>query len=580
MKILKFGFGSLFVVLIILVVLWVFVVDMLVENMIETKGTEIIGAKVELDHADLTLFPSGLTLTRLQATNPEKPMTNAVEINRIAMSLDIIALLWRKVIVEEMAVEGVRFGTERQQSGAVLGLSPSDPPDKEFSMKLPALEVPDVQKILERENLETVKLIEALKADLQRERELWKTRLKELPGKAQFKNYKQRVKQIKKASKEGIRGILGGVEDIQTLQKEIKKDVAEVKGAQKEFKEKLALLKTRLTQIKTAPKRDVEQLKKKYNLSLQGLSNLSQALFGAKISSWVRQGTMWYERLTPYLEQGQDEVGDEPRSSSSEEGVDFLIRLANVSILLEAGQFSGTIHNITQAQATFGQPLTFTFRGETLKGIDAIRLNGSLDHRQPNQSSDRFEFQANGFQLQNITLSKNNQWPVSLASGMADMSLNAQLQGRSFNAKGSGILTNLDIATGSQENSNSLTRSLTQAVSKISSLKVNAAVTGTIDDYDIELRSDFDDILREAAGEMINEVSTRFSQKLHVAITAKTAEPIKSLRENLGTFGAVGGDLADRLSQSNGLLKDLLQQGVSKKILPKKLLPDGLKLPF
>jgi len=104
-KFMKWSLGLVFILMMLLVVFWVFVVDSLVEGIIEAKGTEIVGARVELDEADLRLFPSGLTLTRLQVTNPDKPMTNAVDIARMAMGLDVLPLLWSQVIVDEMAVE-------------------------------------------------------------------------------------------------------------------------------------------------------------------------------------------------------------------------------------------------------------------------------------------------------------------------------------------------------------------------------------------------------------------------------------------------------------------------------------------
>ncbi len=79
-----------------------------------------------------------------------------------------------------------------------------------FSLALPALVVPDVKNILEKEDLETIRLIDALKADMQREQDAWESRLKELPGKAQLAQYKERVKNLKKAGKGGLEGVLGG----------------------------------------------------------------------------------------------------------------------------------------------------------------------------------------------------------------------------------------------------------------------------------------------------------------------------------------------------------------------------------
>ena len=67
---------------------------------------------------------------------------------------------------------------------------------------------------------------------------------------------------------------------MQSLKQDIEKEIASLKGAKKEFTDKVALLRTRLAQIKTAPKRDIQHLKGKYNLSPQGLANMSQTLLG------------------------------------------------------------------------------------------------------------------------------------------------------------------------------------------------------------------------------------------------------------------------------------------------------------
>ena len=113
------GVAAFAVVCIGLAALWWLVMDRLIERAIEKAGTAAVGAKVELDKADLTLFPLGLALTRLQITDPDEPMTNAIEIGRIAGAVDGLNLLRRKVIIEEMAMEGVRFGTARRTSGAI-----------------------------------------------------------------------------------------------------------------------------------------------------------------------------------------------------------------------------------------------------------------------------------------------------------------------------------------------------------------------------------------------------------------------------------------------------------------------------
>ena len=588
------GLGAFLLVVAVIASLWVFFVDGWVKGLIEDVGTDVVGAKVDLDHADVSLFPVGLTLTRLQVTNPKAPMTNAVEVGRIAMGLDGLNLLQRKVIVEEMSVENVRMGTPRTTSGAVKPvMEPATEEKGMFAISLPSLEVPDVNTILQNEDLETMRLIEELKVDLKQEKATWEARLQNLPGKAHVAKYQERVKQLKAATKGGLEGILGGVGEVQSLKEEIDRDLQSLKDAQKEFDEKVALLKRRLEQIKTAPQRDIQHLQTKYNLSPQGLANLSQTLLGSQIGSWVHQGVAWYERAKPFLEgaqaMGASQAGPEVQKPLRGKGVDvhfteeqplpdFLVRLARVSLNLDAGNLDGTIHNVTSDQPTLGKPLTFAFAGDQLKGVNAVALEGTLNHIVPAQSRDQLTLKAKGYELDDVALSQDAQWPVTLKSGLGDITMEATLEGPALSAQGSGHLHALQLAAGVSGDTNPLTKSLSSAVSGISQLSLTANVTGTLDNYDVKLSSDLDRILQDAAGKMVNELAAKFGGELKAAISAKIAEPMKELQDTLGGFNALGGDLGDRLGQHTEVLNSLLEKSLPSKSLKK--LPGGLKLPF
>ena len=588
------GLGVFLVVVGVIAILWVFFVDGWVKRVIEDVGTDVVGAKVDLDHADLSLFPAGLTLSRLQVTNPNEPMTNAVEVARIAMGLDGLNLLQRKVIVEEMSVEGVRLGTPRTTSGAVKPVPEAATGEKGlFGISLPSVEVPDVNTLLQHEDLETMRLIEELKADLKQEKAAWEARLQDLPGKAQVVKYKERVKQLKAATKGGLEGVLGGVGEVQSLKEEIDRDVQALKGARKEFDEKVALLKQRLQQIKTAPQRDIQRLQAKYNLTPQGLANMSQTLLGSQIGSWVHQGVEWYERAKPFLEGAQAMGGSEAEPEVQKplrgKGVDvhfteeqplpdFLVRLARVSLNLDVGNLAGTIHNVTSDQPTLGKPLTFEFAGEQLKGVHTVAVEGTLNHIVPAQSRDQFSLKAKGYELDGMALSKDVKWPVMLKRGLGDITVDATLQGRALTAQGSGHLRALQLDAGAAGDSNPLTKALSSAVSGISQLSLKANVAGTLDNYNVELSSDLDRILQDAAGKMVNELAAKFGGELQTAISAKIAEPMKQLQEALGGFNAIGGDLGDRFAQHNEVLNSLLEKSLPSKSLKK--LPGGLKLPF
>ena len=586
------GLGAFVVVGALFACVWIFFVDGWVKGLIEEAGTEAVGAKVELDAADLSLFPAGLTLTRLQVTDPKEPMTNAVEIAQVSMGLDGLNLLRRKVIVEAMALEGVRLSTPRSTSGATRDVSPQKKEPGMFSIDLPSLEVPDVKNILEQEDLETLRLIETLKADLKREKETWESRLKDLPGKSQLAQYKERVKNLKKAKKGGLEGILGGVGEVQSMKQDIEQELESLKGAKKEFEDKVALLHTRFNQIKTAPQRDIQHLKAKYNLSPQGLANMSQTVLGDEIGSWVRQGAEWYERAKPFLEGtqalGGGEAGPDLQQPLRGKGVDvhfkeahplpdFLIRHTKVSVNLDLGDLAGTVHNITTDQPTLGKPTTFTFSGEQLKGVKSVALEGALNHVVPADSNDQMTVQAKGYELTNLVLSKDAKWPVALTKGLGDMKLNAKLKGQALTAHGGAQLSGLHLSAGQEGDTNPLTKALSSAVVGISQLALQADVKGTLEHYDVTVSSDLDRILQNAAGKMVNELAAKFGAELQSAISAKIAEPMKQLQANMAGLDGLAGDLTERVTEHNDVLKSLLEKSLPTKGLN---LPGGLKLPF
>jgi uncharacterized protein (TIGR03545 family) len=184
----------------VLIIFWLLFLDLLVERTIEAMGTQAVGAKVEIDQTDVSLFPVGILITRLQVTHPDAPMTNAIDIASMKLSLDSRALLRKKVIVEEISMDGVRLNTARKTSGALK----SSPKKKTATgidtekikktlekagcgpVELPSLKTPDIQKILENENLESLEIIKSYQARLDSEKQAFQQSLTTLPNEKTF----------------------------------------------------------------------------------------------------------------------------------------------------------------------------------------------------------------------------------------------------------------------------------------------------------------------------------------------------------------------------------------------------------
>jgi uncharacterized protein (TIGR03545 family) len=567
---------------------FVFFIDGLVKRAIEKTGTAIVGAKVELDDADVTLFPLGIELKRLQVTNPNAPMTNAVEVDRIAFSVDAVQKLRHKTLIDEMSLDDMRFDTDRKTSGALSKKQKA--PGKTSVVKqlaekisLPSLEIPDVRNILEREPLDTLNLVETVQNEIKTGREDWQARIDQLPDKKKLEEYRDRIKAIRKSGKKGLGGILGGVTGAVELREDLMGDLDRIKEARGALKKDLRTLQDRVREARNAPADDIRRLKEKYSLSPEGLSNFTRLLLGPKIAGWTDTALRWYIKARPYLDRlsrarkaGSTEVvkpvrgkGMDVRFNERDPMPDFLIRTAGVSVDIPAGKISGRLRNITGEQRLAGAPLTFELKGEGMKDVSGVALNGEFNRLDPAHPRDRVALSASGYRIRNAAISQNEPLKVTLVDGLADLSGKAEMEANAMDVDLSAKLRQASLKTDLPGKPNPLSKAMADTLSDVKGFSLEASITGTPEDYKIGLTSDLDRILKDAVGQQVRKQAAQFEQKLTEAVHRKVDPRLKELESRLGTFDPLVGELTSRLKIGDDLLAELEQSG-------KK----GLGLPF
>ena len=570
------GLSAFVIVMIIVFGFWYLFVDGIVRRVIEKQATRAMGAKVEMGSADLTLFPAGLRVSRLQVTNPDDPMKNAVEISKINLSLEAAHLLHRKIIIKEMELDGIQFNTPRKTSGALLSRTPARLVSKKEPKKapkekitFPAFSVPDVTEILKQEELESVNLAKSLQEDIKEGKETWQMRLNKLPDRKKFEQYRERIRQIKKKKKGAFGGLLGTAGDIAGIKKDVENDLNRIKQARQGLDRTLASLRGKYDQAKKAPLKDVERLKKKYSISAEGIANMSGLLFGSRINDWTQKAITWYERLQPLLEgsvkkQKHGEADTPVRGrgvyisfKEKEPLPDFLIRTVNAQLNIEAGDLRGSIKDITNRQDVLGVPLTFLFSGENMKGLTSLNLTGALDHINAARSKDTVNAAVQGFDIRDIALSKDNQMPITLNNAAVDLDIKALIKDDTIAAHLISKLGSVRVATGAKDTGGLVMSSIASALSTVSSFTLKADVTGTLDKYAVTLESDLDDILKRAVGKAVGRQATQLEKDLKKGIFAKVDGPLGKAKEGLGGLTGISGELAQRSKLGKSLMKDL-----------------------
>jgi uncharacterized protein (TIGR03545 family) len=573
------GFIAFLAIAALLIVFWLFFIDGIVRRVVERTGTAVAGAEVDVDRARLALSPLGISLNGIQVTDPKNPSTNSIEIGRIAFSLDGLDLLRRKVIIQEMSAEGLRFGTARKKPGFVAARVEKKPAEKKPSaFALPSFEMPDVKKILEKESFGSVKLIDDAKADIQNKQRDWQKRIAELPNKASIDAYRSRIDKIKVSSRPNLQDLARTAGDVKKITDDINRDLDRVRKTREALNADLSSARNLAANAEQAPLDDVRRIRDRYSLSPSGLQHMSQALFGGKVTSWFDTGLLWYDRISPLLtglgdKKGKIKVvkpfrgkGVDVKFPERHPLPDFLIRTVKTSLEPGAGSFSGMIRNITSDQDIIGVPLTFQFVGSGMKDVQALALSGALDHIQPAKFQDTIHVRADGYHAEDMTLSSSKEFPISLKDGLMDIDVKGLRGPEGLRATLVASFKSAQFNAGKQEGGGTILAALRSALSRVSAFSLTAEISGAPGNYDVKVSSDLDRVFKDAVGRIVQEQSSRLEKELKAAVQAKTDEKLKDLKAGLGGLNSFGSNIDGVQNQLNALLREATQKAGKPKL--------------
>jgi len=371
------------------VLYWIFA-DFLVRRGVERTGTAFVGARVELAEADVRLSEGVVMLRGLKVTNPRKPMTNLLEADQIVVNVRVAPLLEKKVIIDTVALRGLRFGTQRETSGAIERQDGS--PAAEIgrgvddwvgSIPVPSFSLAGLQQVVNTEaiaaeSLATWRQARALATLADSSRTAWLPRIEALDPRPQIDSA---VALARRLEGQNVRTLgLAGARDAAT-------------SAQRTVTE-LTQLDNRLTALQTAVDSTVHQAQAgiasladarrqdvAYALGLLKLPSLDApslgpALFGQFAAQQVAPILYWLglaERYMPpgveaRMRQGPDRVrasGTTVLFPKREQLPKFLLRVAEASLELggsgaAAGEYAAKLTDLTSAPALVGRPMTLS----------------------------------------------------------------------------------------------------------------------------------------------------------------------------------------------------------------------------
>ena len=578
MKLLRWkAIVPLCLLLTLLTAVWLLLLDGIVRKGIEFAGAQITGARVDIESADVRLLAGRIVLRGIQAADPSEPMTNLFEADEIVADLRVAPLLQKKVVVDTMAVRGVRFGTPRTTSGtlerrgkttgAVTGrLSEwaANLPIPEFTLRGlgRAVNVTD----LESDSLATFRLAGRITTVADSMRRKWGEDIRALDVRAEIDSARTLVQRLKNINLRSlgirlIREIKDGLASARNVVRGVEQKRDGLKSLQAGIENGVRDLRELVEGLEKA--RDIDYRYARGLLQIPSLEapDIGPALFGQMAREQLQPALRALDRLEQYTPPGL-----RPRPQSGPKRVrmagttvHFPHQRSFPALLLEYGEFSLTlgegqateeyilqVRGFTSDPEVYGRPTRFSFdRTSGASGGRRIRATAVLDHTTATLRDSLA-----------VTLSGAGMGKVTLGSlgGRLDMGIGTA--GLRLVRTGEEIDAELtwrcpDVGWESTGVKEGIEAFVWRTISALRSVEVDVRMAGTAAGWDISVRSNvanelarglerqLGDEIRRAEAQIRSEVDRRIGSLVAKArseveaVTSEVEERMASLQQQL-----------------------------------------------
>lgn len=495
----------------------------IVKSLIETQGSNLVGAKVDVREVKLSLSPAGVVIRGMDVANADEPMSNVVSIDSIHAQFDLLKALMGQLIINDVSVNGMELGTARKTSGA-LKKKPKPEKPKEPSFIAQQLDnltqrLPDSKEALEREPLLIDQRHKELEQSVAIKEQLWEELEQAMPDKQALDSYKERIAALQNTKPKSLQDLKALNDELKAIQQDIRQDKETLQQAKTFLSESSKQLSDELKALKNAPKEDRDRLLSKYTLDEGGMANLSGLLFGADIQEKIETALYWYEKIAPYLE-SSDEPEEEKRQRATGRFIlfpeanpypSFLIENLAASARLPAGELSATAKAITHQQHVQNKPTTLHVGSEVLRNIKRFDMNAVFDYRNKKQGVSTADFSFQQAQFNDYSISSSKQLPIKLEKATAEATGQIKLENRRLSGQ---LHSDFNQAQFASFEGKGMMQYLNQAFVDINNFDLNIGVTGSLRSPKLSVNSNIDKQLKDSVERQMKQQVEAFKQEL------------------------------------------------------------------
>lgn len=559
--------------------------DGIIERSIEEKGSEAAKTQIDIGSVATSLLSQSITLTGIEVANPDDNMENLIQFKTLTVDLDGAQAISRKIIIDELQAHGIQLNQKRTSPAqlskdADIEVKKDGVAGKSTLPGLGGLEIKSPAEILKSEKLETLEAANRAKKTIDDLKSKWQKKFATDLSPDALEETKQKLAELqKKVAGGNLADIPNVLKEFETLQKDIKDRMNRITSMKSELEKDVRMAKQQIADLKNLPQKDFQRLKNKYSMNPEGGKNILGSLLEGPLKEKLDKAWNAYKMISPYLNKGKTSAeqvyvrgkGIDISFVNASAYPDFLLKHGNLSLSLFDTEIKGEIHDLSDNQRVYGKPAKMNFHSDKNEIFDSFALDVTMDKTGP-ISQDTLVVNVKGLNLKSTG-------HAELKGGSATISGKLTITDES-NLKG-GFEIRLDkVALSIPKQEGALVNTIAQSLSNIDQINISIGISGTIENYNLDIKSNLSDIISKAVKKVFAGKMKGFESSLMSAIQSQTGDALS------GATGSLSGLLGQNkiLGDSNSAYGGLLGQakgGASGLASPKGLsLPGGFKLPF
>ena len=562
----------LVIVLGLVTVAWSLVVDRVVELSVERIGTLLVGARVDLAEADLRIREGSIILRGLEVTNPDRPMTNLFVADEIVADLALRPLLEKKVVIDTIAVRGVRFGTARATSGALEQPSESSEEARGLvaqwadQLRVPPLSFEGLGSAVDVGALspDSLRSLREARAALDRAQQStgeWESALADLDPRPRIDSARSLVAQLRNFNplRLGPSGIVNLANNARTSLADLESLRPGLEALDSTTRVGVAALQASVLALDVARNADYAYARGLMQLPSLDAPDLSTSIFGDAVVQWVRPVMYWAQIAERFVPPGLDPRNRPGPKRARLAGTDvsfpgrsqfpqFLVRHGEIELELggeggAAGGYAAVIRGLTTEPAVYGRPTEISVaRTQGRRGPTSVTASAMLDHVE-SPGSDSLAFSGDGITLPTFELAPLG---ARLVLGQGSTQLSLRRDGPEFTARMGWNATSVRWETMRATPAPSAapaigTRAwvedlLWRTVSSLQQVRIDVELGGTMSAPTIGITSNVGDAISQALQRELGREIQRAERRLRAEVDAMVDDEIRRARSVVGSL--------------------------------------------